>query len=372
MSSFVLDWLLVCGVGASLLGALAWTIDRRFGGAAPRLVSALWWVCVGRLVVPPFVAAPWGLETTVFAPAEGEGVSATSLGTEASGGAFGPFELWIALWLIGATLGMTRYVARLALAHRTWSRVPCTPPTPALQSVYRRVGRTLGVRELPPLRTTDGAGPACVGVVRPWIALPADSSNDGRSEHLECVLLHELSHWKRRDGLQRAVLEILRCAYWFHPVAWVADRRLRVLAEFDCDGRASRVAVGGASSVRAALLRRASYLMGGERIGAAPWLDRQSGLISRLDALERPRPSASALWVASTLVGAVLVVPPLRAVARSEASSTVRLDPMPAVKSRVPAATPPLDELNGCLQKRYAVMAALADQRRQGAPITNP
>ena len=378
-----MDWLVVCGGGAVLLGALAYGVDRNYGGTAPRLVSALWFLSLARLIVPPFVASPWGLVVLEGAASPG---TATDLSSSAGEVAISPFEGiladWIlVLWLAGVVLGISVHGMRLAASHRKWSRVSSVPPTRALQALYTRAGRALRIKKLPELRITSEIGPACVGLVRPWIALPNLYAADRDRDHLECVLLHELSHWRRRDSLRRTAIAILRCVFWFHPVAWIAEQRLRVLSEFDCDRRASRVASGGAHGVRSALLRRASYLMGDERVGAAHWIGHSNGLVARLEALSAPRPSRKAGWTACLLVvpASILSSP------RTHLSFEGPHDPvagavalaqepagLPSIPAPKPAPTPPLDELQGCLQKRYAVMAALAEQRRKASRKTNP
>ena len=49
------------------------------------------------------------------------------------------------------------------------------------------------------------------------------------------VLAHELAHVARQDWLLQMCAELLRCAYWFHPLAWIAARKLRHESEQACD-----------------------------------------------------------------------------------------------------------------------------------------
>jgi hypothetical protein len=82
--------------------------------------------------------------------------------------------------------------------------------------------------------------------------------------------------------------------------------------------------------------------------GALGFFQRQSELVTRLDALARP---VSMRHVTERVAGA--------AIALAILVSCVPLAPAPAAPT-VSIDVPPLDQLSGSLQKRYAVMRALA------------
>ena len=49
------------------------------------------------------------------------------------------------------------------------------------------------------------------------------------------MLLHELAHARRRDNLTGAFVHCLVCVFWFHPLLWLAEKRLRIERERACD-----------------------------------------------------------------------------------------------------------------------------------------
>ncbi len=57
----------------------------------------------------------------------------------------------------------------------------------------------------------------------------------------KAVLAHELAHARRRDPLIALVVAVNKCLFWFHPLAWWLERRLRVLAEHAADDAALAV-----------------------------------------------------------------------------------------------------------------------------------
>jgi len=78
--------------------------------------------------------------------------------------------------------------------------------------------------------------PLTWGWTAPIILLPEDAL-DWSEEHRRIVLRHELAHVARGDALSQLVAGVACAVYWFHPLVWVAERRLRAECERACDDR---------------------------------------------------------------------------------------------------------------------------------------
>jgi Zn-dependent protease with chaperone function len=52
---------------------------------------------------------------------------------------------------------------------------------------------------------------------------------------INAVLIHELTHARRRDNLTRLIYEAGLCVLWFHPLVWLAGSRLALYRELSCD-----------------------------------------------------------------------------------------------------------------------------------------
>jgi beta-lactamase regulating signal transducer with metallopeptidase domain len=78
------------------------------------------------------------------------------------------------------------------------------------------------------------AVPLTVGWLRPRVLLPLEWREWDRNK-LDAVLAHEGAHVRRRDGLIAALAAVNRCVFWFHPLAWMLERKLALLAEQACD-----------------------------------------------------------------------------------------------------------------------------------------
>ena len=64
--------------------------------------------------------------------------------------------------------------------------------------------------------------PSTLGVLRPAILLPA-AAGEWSPQRRRAVLLHELAHVKRVDCLTQMVAGLIRAAYWYHPLVWLAS-----------------------------------------------------------------------------------------------------------------------------------------------------
>ena len=145
-----------------------------------------------------------------------------------------PAEIAAGLWLAGA-LGM---LAWNALSHlrflaylRRWSQ-------PARErgvlDAFRRAGLRLQLRRGPRLLVCQGLRvPMLAGVLRPALLLPC--REDWTGAELDCSLLHELTHYRRRDIWLKALAMWVNALHWFNPLMWYLVRVVERDTELACD-----------------------------------------------------------------------------------------------------------------------------------------
>ena len=100
-----------------------------------------------------------------------------------------------------------------------------------LDEARGRLALSLDVRLL---RTARVTVPVLWGVFRPVLLLPADAG-EWPVERLRVVLLHELAHLKRMDGISLLLTRTAVSLFWFHPLAWSLERAGRSECERACD-----------------------------------------------------------------------------------------------------------------------------------------
>lgn len=89
-------------------------------------------------------------------------------------------------------------------------------------------------RDVKLLRSSRISVPVLWGVFKPVLLLPADVVT-WPAERLRVVLLHELAHLKRYDGLSLIATRIAVSIFWYHPLAWSLERAGRSECERACD-----------------------------------------------------------------------------------------------------------------------------------------
>lgn len=84
------------------------------------------------------------------------------------------------------------------------------------------------------LRSSRISVPVLWGVTKPVLLLPPDVVT-WPIERLRVVLLHELAHLKRYDGVSLILTRLAVSLFWFHPLAWSLERAGRSECERACD-----------------------------------------------------------------------------------------------------------------------------------------
>ena len=79
--------------------------------------------------------------------------------------------------------------------------------------------------------TEDSMSPAVCGLFRPVILLPQSLVEKLSAEQLRAVLLHEAIHLRRGDVWVNCAQALLQIVYWWHPLLWLANARIRRVRE---------------------------------------------------------------------------------------------------------------------------------------------
>ncbi len=117
------------------------------------------------------------------------------------------------IWAAGAAIVLARLIVGMAAATR-----------------ISRSARPLDGVLYSSLATT----PMTWGFLRPVVILPAYAASWTAAER-DLVLRHEHAHIARHDCLWQMLASLLTAVFWFHPLIWVANARLRYEAEGAAD-----------------------------------------------------------------------------------------------------------------------------------------
>lgn len=76
------------------------------------------------------------------------------------------------------------------------------------------------------------SSPLLIGFFRPCIVLPTDKLSDTAFQY---TILHELTHWKRRDMFYKWLVQLTVCLHWFNPLVHLMSREVERACELSCD-----------------------------------------------------------------------------------------------------------------------------------------
>jgi beta-lactamase regulating signal transducer with metallopeptidase domain len=79
--------------------------------------------------------------------------------------------------------------------------------------------------------TGNSMSPAVCGLFHPVILVPQSLAERFSDEQLRAVLLHEAFHLRRKDVWVNCVQALVQIVYWWHPLVWLANARIRRVRE---------------------------------------------------------------------------------------------------------------------------------------------
>ena len=216
-------------------------------------------------------------------------------------------NLWV-VWLAG-TLAL---LIRKATAYQSFlrylraGRKPVEDP--ALLDRAAKAGEEIGVKRPVELYVNPlAASPMLLGVRKPWVVLPTVELPE---EDFRFVVLHELTHCRRRDVLYKWLTQLTVCIHWFNPlVHWMA-REVERTGELSCDEAVLRHLDGpGRRAYGDAILRTISAGGGYQAVQPSPTLGAEGKhLKERLETIMKFKKTGRLAAVLAALLAVVLGV----------------------------------------------------------------
>jgi len=176
-----------------------------------------------------FTTAPFVAET-VAVPASAVATAASSW----SSTVFGP-GLIAGIWAAGCAVAFAVWAVRWRRA-RAAVRSATPLDTGREVDILRRLEASFGRRRPMAIRASDATiEPGVLGVFRPVLLWPRSMSEHLSDDQIETILIHELSHVRRRDNLTAIVHMLVEALCWFHPLVWWVGMKLVDERERACD-----------------------------------------------------------------------------------------------------------------------------------------
>ena len=258
------------------------------------------------------------------------------------------------LWLVGITCLLVRLGIGHALVMKAIRSARNVERDPDFGVRVARLVRRTGWRGASTVEVLSSChlGPATYGFWRPKILLP-ESASDWDDERLKVVLLHELSHVRRRDWLVGQLANLTAALYWLLPQVWLARRQLEIEQERACDDAVIEAGIRP-SAYATHLLSLATQQHPRALSAAAPSMAaRNKQLEIRMLSILEPKPRSR---VAATLALAsfAVAIPVLAAVQASSSTSISAFGQDPDGTSELPAILSEIEEVSRLIEEEAA------------------
>ena len=351
-------WLSFAGpmlIQSSILIVLLFALDLGFRcKLRPAIRYALWLIVLVKLLLPPSFALPtsaaWWLRPTRTLPApkpEPVFVTYSSAPLAPTVEPALPAQLPPAPHLHGsgwmliacAAVGLGLFFTVLSRWGHLARRIRSTADaSETLNEILDEVRCALGFTTRVQIRlTSDTISPAVCGLWSPVILLPRVLAEQFTRAELRSVLLHELMHLKRWDIWVNCVQILLQIVYWWHPLLWIANARIRRVREEAVDDAVMLALRDDASNYAPTLIQVAKLAFVRPRLslGLVGIIESHSALRQRIERLVNfPTPRRAGISFVSILGIAALTAtavpmaeaPPKQLPAANKAPLEIRSD----------------------------------------------
>lgn len=222
------------------------------------------------------------------------------------------------LWLFGVGYSFLRFWFAWCSTRRLKRGGRAITAGPVLEQL-RTQARLLGVRTMPSLIEVPGGGsPMLLGTFWPTIVLPAQTSQRLNEREQAMVLGHELAHIRRVDLFWGLIAAIVQSLFFFHPLAWLCQRQLKIAQEIAADELAiakQKHDPVGYGSLLVSVVRKLGLTMGArplvstlslETVGPVHSLTRRLVAMSRIGRTSRRVVVCSAVLLGSIVLSGLI------------------------------------------------------------------
>ena len=147
------------------------------------------------------------------------------------------WELAAYLWVAGmAALALVIFVSNAVFMRKV--RRNREYDLPGLDELISQCAEEFNIKKkIRAVRMTEINNVAVCGIIRPKLLISPETFEELSTQQKKDVIMHEMSHIKRRDTLVSLVMTIVNIVHWFNPVVWTVFTLFRKDMEVMCDSK---------------------------------------------------------------------------------------------------------------------------------------
>lgn len=147
----------------------------------------------------------------------------------------GTFPFIIIFWLLGVFIITVRMTGGFFITQRL--RNSCLYAIP--EEIKERFHKLAGLMKIHKIVTICESTlihvPVVIGYFKPIILLPFSAVSHIPCDQIEAIIAHELAHIRRNDYLVNVFQSITEALFFYNPVIWIINQRIRKERENCCD-----------------------------------------------------------------------------------------------------------------------------------------
>ena len=214
------------------------------------------------------------------------------------------------IWLLGSiyfAMANTNRIRRFKAATRDNESAPVE-----IQVMVRKIGATLELKSLPSIRMTTAWLPPSVWFdgIGAQLIFPKKLFCRLGSTARQAIVAHELTHVRRGDHLVRWFELFATTLLWWHPLVWLARRKIRECEEECCDSRVLELIPDSSRIYATALVDTLDFLSERQRhaLPLVTTIHSFGSIERRIHMLSRPRKNRLNRPI-MTLIGVLTALP---------------------------------------------------------------
>lgn len=141
------------------------------------------------------------------------------------------YQLLTILWAVISSLLLLYFILKYARFMRIVKRMP-QYRTKQMKNVIESVIPKADRQRVCIIPIKEGDTPKTTGFFKAYIMI---SQRPYKNKELSFILLHEYTHFKKRDSFIKLTAEIVRIIFWWNPLAYLLKSELNAILEMRCD-----------------------------------------------------------------------------------------------------------------------------------------
>lgn len=146
-------------------------------------------------------------------------------------------NLILGVWIIGTAVMITRIFESIKHQNKAIEEIELYQNDHAQKVLDRITGQRHSKAFVRVFVSPNIKGPIISGFLHPVILLPQYELTD---TELECVILHEWSHYKNKDNWIKLFVNAFCAIFWWNPLVHLLKRRLNFILELNSDRNATK------------------------------------------------------------------------------------------------------------------------------------